>query len=167
MANVVTHSRFQLNAIDAETLKGMGVEVLSDFPSDAELGLTNPEFGEEVLCTLSVEEFSIYVEMAQIGKEIERITKGITARKLREVADRMQGDEDLMDAAVAGVENATKNFFESDEEEDHFHTLNAKFSLLRSTLYWVLGERYNVHSWRCGVRTKRRLVKIEKRIPNG
>ncbi|AHC30478.1 hypothetical protein CC53_gp061 [Rhizobium phage vB_RleS_L338C] len=167
MSKVVTHSRFQLSDINAETLKGMGVEVLADFPSDADLGLTTPAYGEEVLGTLSVEEFSIFVEMNHLSKEIERITKSIAARKMREVADRMEGDDDLMSAAVMGVESAGKNFFDNEEEEDHFHTLNAKFALLRSTLYWVLGERYHVHSWRCGIRANRRFVKVEKRLPNG
>lgn len=167
MADVVTHSRFRLNEIDTETLKGMGVEVLTDFPSDADLGLADPKYGEEVLGTLTSEEFSIFVEFIEVSREIETMQKGITSRKLREVADRIQEDGDLTAAAFSAVSEVTKNLFDKDEDEQHYFWLSAKAALLKSTFYWVLGEKFECHQWRCGVRSKRRFVRIERRTANG
>jgi len=167
MADVVTHSRFRLNTLDTETLRGMGVEVLTDFPSDADLGINDPKYGEEVLGTLSDEEFSIFVELIEVNREIETMQKGITSRKLREVADRIQEDGDLTRAAFSAVTEVTKNLFETDEDEQRYFMLSAKAALLKSTFYWVLGEKFECHQWRCGVRSKRRFVKTERRTANG
>lgn len=167
MANVVTHSRFQINELDAETLKGMGVEVLTDFPSDADLDLSDPEYGEEIVATLTTEEFSIFVEMAAISDEIATIRNSIISRKLREVADKVLANNDLAETAMDAAKKATEELFETEEDEARFFQLTAKMNLLKSTFYWVLGERYQCHAFRCGVRTRRRFVKIGKRAVNG
>lgn len=168
MSNVVTHSRFQLDKIDADTLKGMGVEVLTDFPSDAELGIPGIKAGEIVLGTLTEEEFSIFVEMVELTSEIEGIQKAITARKLHEAAEKLVMQEgNLFEAASETVGDALGNLFQDEDEEMQFFTATAKLNLLRSTFYWVMGEKHNCHNYRTGVRTNRRFVRLAKRAVNG
>lgn len=168
MSRVVTHSRFQLDKIDADTLKGMGVEVLTDFPSDEEIGLSGINPGEVVLGTLTDEEFSIFVEMWELQSQMQQTVKDITARKMRETADKLanQGG-DLLKAAAASLEGIEANLFQDEEECIGYFTAQAKLNLVRSTFYWVLGDKYNCHDYRCGVRSGRRFVRIAKRTPNG
>jgi hypothetical protein len=167
MASVVTHARFQLDKIDAETLASMGVEVLHDFPSDDDLGLENTKSGEKVVGTLTEEEFSLYVDMIETSTQIQNIGKAISARKMREIADQMEKDGDIMKVATEAVQHARDHMFESDEAEAQFFRLQSRMSLMSATFYWIMNEKYDCHGFKSGVRTKRRFVTKGKRTLNG
>ena len=145
----------------------MGVKVITDFPSDDELGLESMKAGERVVGTLTEEEFALYCEMVQTSKRLQAIGKAVAARKMREMADRMETNGDLLAVAADVVSNVSKDMFPQEEEEIEFFRLQGYMNVMTATFYWTLNEKYGVHHFKSGVRTNRRFVVKERRSTNG
>lgn len=165
MDNVVSHARFKLDPSGVEHLRSMGVQILSDFPSEEELGLVPPDTanGEQVLGTLTDDEFSVFVGIWNTQAELANIGKAITSRKLHEAAEKALTSESPQ-AFIEDVRSGMTGMIWSDEEEAALSfQLQAKLTFLKGLLYWTLGERFNCHQFKTGVRTGRRFVTKERR----
>lgn len=164
MANVVSHERFKLDPAGVEHLRALGVEIKSDFPDEKTLGLIDPQFseGEKVLGTLTDEEFAVFVEIWRCQAQLSNIGKTITSRKLREAADMVMDTENPQDFLNDVKENARKPYTD-DEEAAVVFELRAKMTFLKGLFYWQMGEKYDCHAYRTGIRSGRRFVLKDRR----
>lgn len=160
--NVVTHARFRLGPEVMENLRGLGVEVIHDFPPDETMGLKEPQYGETVLGTMTDEEYSVFVEIWQCQNEMTTMMKDITARKLHRAADLVATSDTPTDF-IQNIKDDAQVIYQTPEEAQRSFYLQAKIAFLKGLLYWQLGEKYNCHEFKSGVRNKRRFVRKERR----
>jgi hypothetical protein len=162
MADVVTHARFKLDKDGLDRLKQMGVEVLTDLPSDDEMGLQEPQYGEQVLGNLTDEEFTIFVDIWRVQNEMTDIMKAITARKLHEAGD-LVATSDSPQQFIESVQQNSHVVYQTADEAKRSFLLQAKLNFLKGLFYWQMGEKYDCHDYKLGVRSKRRFVRKERR----
>jgi hypothetical protein len=125
------------------------------------LDMPEPAYGEEVIGTLTAAEAALFHDLYKANLDAEGRTKDIVGRKLEKLGSAVRslgggkGIIDLVnDEELANVD---------DDEQNSYHRLTQRAAMLHTALYFHVGERLNAHGWRLGIRSKGRVVRIERR----
>lgn len=124
----------------------------------ANVKLSEPAYGEETVGTLEPEEASIFAELFGLTEQMAVAKRRLFAAGFKQVGEVLTS-EDTTDMAGA-FEQA--NPFRGDAAKDFFR-LQQKVGMLHATLHFYLGERFDSHDWRLGVRSRGRVVRIAQR----
>jgi len=156
-AEVVTHTRFQ-KAGDLDALRDAGIEVKGEIPTDADLDLKAPIHGEIAVGEASDEDMLIYAQMVETLREREQFEMELTRRGLADASEKAGEAKNMGDfiEQMTGIEG-------KDEDRAKFFRLQQLMEMLKSTLYFRIGERLDMHHFRLAIRTNRRIVKLTGR----
>lgn len=163
--NVVTHANFALPAEQLEKLRGAGVDVSTKLTQAQvdELGLKEPQYAETTAGELTDEESTLYYALWRTKQSLEDRTRTLVGDAITKVggeirdSDRNKSMQDVLD------DGAMKLDFDSDEVAEEYFAIQQKSAYLHSLFYWMIGERLGKHSYRLGVRSRLRVVSVEKR----
>jgi hypothetical protein len=142
-------------------LRGEGVVVQRDSIL-ADLSLPDPRYGEEVVGELSDDELFLFAELAKLNLDLEAKGREIVGKSLSMAGEAIR-NSDHTKPLMEALQNS--NIMESASEDDarQIFTLQQRVNMLHSTLHYHLGERFDAHHWRLGVRSRGRVVKIARR----
>jgi hypothetical protein len=160
MTNVVTHSRFATADRLAE-LRAQGAIVhgdtdLSDIP------LQEPQYGETIVGKLNADEAALFIELFETRAELDKRGRALMARQLTSAGQKIEAAP-TNEAMVEALKDQDGPTFDNDADGLEFFRLQQKANMLHATFHWALGERFESHDWRLGVRTDSRVVQIERR----
>lgn len=163
-AEVLTSTRFGLDASALDRLRGAGVKVavVDAFPSDDEIGLLDPQAGEVVLGTLDDDDFAAFVELWRVSNELGDMVKAMTARQLKAAADDVEHSASPSEW-VDNVNKRVQTTLMDDEEAKRFFELSARSNMIKAVLYYDLSTRFDCHEYEIGVRSRRRFVRKDRR----
>lgn len=164
-SNVVTHANFALPEEQLEKLRGAGVDVSTKLTQSQidELGLKEPQYGETTAGELTDEEATLYYALWQSKQSVEDRTRTLVGDAITKVggeirdSDRSKSMQDVLD------DGEIKMDFVNDEAAEEYFAVQQKSSYLHALFYWTVGERLGKHSYRLGVRSRLRVVSLEKR----
>ncbi len=136
----------------------------------ADMSLQEPDYGEDFVDNATPEEASLYYQMWSTFQVGERTFRGAVADAL------IRGGEALREAdlktnmvdALRGDEESNV-YFKTEEEAEAFSKVAQHHAMLRALLWYKVGERLGMHSWRLGFRRPKsgsndmRIVKTKKR----
>lgn len=159
MSNVSTHARFGVNL---DELRAAGIEVELHHTDDtlASVHLDDPKYGEALLGDLTQEERALYIEMYKCNIELEGLAREYMGAHITRIGNAIRSSDKYKPLHEAVREEDCKMDFGDDENRDAFFRLQAKERVLRSNLYWSIGERHNAHRFSIGVRSKFRAYKV-------
>lgn len=138
---------------------GLNVEEHVDL---TDLPLQEPQRGEEVVGTLTETEAALFKILYDTSQEVEDMMRegvGAAMARLGE-AIRTSDRNKSMHEVLSNGEMAPEF---TDEQEQKFFRLQQLSGYCHAMFHYTLGERLGLHSWRLGVRSKNRIVKIAKR----
>jgi hypothetical protein len=152
-AQILTSAKF-LNEKTTEQLKSLGIEISAKVQLEA-LDLPEPAYGEEVMTELDEDEALLFAELYHLNEALDAKRRDYMAESLAKLGSslRERSERDL----------TPENFRMSDAQEKEVHRLQQQASMLHAMLYWRLGERLDCHEFRMGVRSRGRVVKLERR----
>lgn len=169
MAEVLTHERFT-SPDRAKELEEAGIIVLSDVDKRFEEldAIGEPEYGETIIdgALATKEEKAYLIALAEIETEMAEAERRIQADLLRLVADRF-------DAADVSERNWREMVADMGDDElpDNIGENITKLlratriaGMLHNTLYFGIAERLDLHAYGIGIRTKGRIVKMERKF---
>ncbi len=139
-----------------------------------EMGLTEPEYGEDFVDFATDEEASIYYQMWQTFQVAERgFRKAVGDALVR--GGHALAESDLKQNIVEALrgDEGTNVYFENDEKAEEFSKVAQRHAFLKALLYYKVGERLGMHSWHLGFRRPKsgsdslRVVKTKKRWDAG
>jgi hypothetical protein len=172
VSNVVTVDRWSLTSENLARLREDGLTVHRTFPTDAELGLPEPCYGEQIVGTLTDDEFSLFVEYALCAKQMSDMAKTevvgavkLVGQKLIDLSDQMQNldPSKMSEKDMNDMLQKLKTIDPREEQIKTLHRLEAKKDMIKNIFYWNVHERFDLHDWSTGVRSGRRFVKLKKR----
>lgn len=158
MTNVVAPKAFQAR-IDEDTLKrleAMGV-ILEDTSGFDDLPLTEPKYGEEVIGELTDEETRIFVSFYRVNEELTALNREIGGGLLESIGRDMKAGK-VPENEVYEVEDHVEP-----DQAKVFFRLACQRDYLKALLYFTIGERLDCYEWHTGIRSKKRVVRTEKR----
>lgn len=157
--NVIADARF-LTPDRILELEAAGATVHIDTALEA-LDLPEPEYGEVIVGTLTPAEAALFADLYAANLAGEERTKQLLGAKLEKLGSSIRslgggkGLASLMDDA---------NLTDVDDEElNEYHRLTQRAAMLHTAFYYHVGERLSSHGWRLGIRSKGRIVRIERR----
>lgn len=153
-AEVITHARFQ-KAGDLDALREAGVEVMGEIPTDADLDLKAPIHGEIAVGEATDDEMLIYAQMVQTLHDREKFEMELTRAGLA-----MASDKAVEANTVSELIEKMTGEQGKDEDKAKFFRFAMMLEMLKSTLYFRIGERLDLHHFRLAIRTNRRIVKL-------
>lgn len=161
-SNVITSAAFAMTPEHIARLRAAGVDVQGS-PDLGDLEIPDPKYGEDIIGTLTVEEALIYRDLRramEVADDLERNAAGKAIEELgRQIAssDRRKSMQEVLardgETPLALEPETAETMFAAIQRQQHLHAM----------LYFLVGERLKAHSWRLGVRSKGRVVKIERR----
>ena len=159
---VITSAAFAMTPEHIARLRAAGVDVQGS-PDLGDLDIPDPKYGEEIVGTLTVEEALIYRDLRramEVADDLERNAAGKAIQELgRQIAasDRKKSMREVLardgETPLALDPETAETMFAAMQRQQHLHAM----------LHFLMGERLAAHSWRLGVRSKGRVVKIERR----
>lgn len=163
--NVITHERFALSDEAKARIKAAGVEVGSVLTAAqiGEMKLREPQYAEVLQGDCTQEEAAIFYELFKTQRQLDdraRNAVGDAFKKLGGTIAESDRSKSISEAVESGE---IKLVFDKDEDAEEFYRLQQLASYLHATFYWMVGERLGKHSDRLGVRSKMRVVAVEKR----
>jgi hypothetical protein len=165
MSNIVaTHARFGTNV---QHLRDLGVEI-SVHHDDADLSdiqLEEPKYGEMLLGTVTDDERQMFIDLYRANVEMEGLTREYMGAAITRLGDAIRTSDRHKPFHEAVREDAASLDFGGPDNQLAFFRLQQKINVLKSMLYWSLGERFDAHDWSIGIRSKWRAVKVACRIP--
>ena len=160
--NVVTSAAFALKPEDIARLRAAGVDVQGN-PDLGDLDIPDPRYGEDIIGVLTVEEALIYRDLRRamdVADDLERTAAGKALEEMGRVIATSDRSKSMRD--VLARDGETQLSLDPDTAERMFQAIQRQ-AHLHAMLHFLLGERLGVHAWRLGVRSKGRVVKIERR----
>lgn len=142
-------------------LRGTGVTVdrariLQD------LALPEPSYGEQTIGELTDDELFVVADLTKLKSDLETAGRELVGKNMSKVGDLIRtSDHNKPLMEVLQGSNIMENV--SEEEAKLFFTLQQRVNMVHSTLHYHLGERFDAHDWRLGIRSRGRVVKIEHR----
>lgn len=149
--NVVMPAAFAART-DAETLASLREQgVVTGTLVLDETTLKEPEYGEEIIGTLTEEETQLFAAYREAHATLQELQRKVGAELLHRMGDAIaqQKEKEMFDNAPPI----------QDSEAKEFHRLMRKVEYLKAMFFWVIGEKYKAHDHILGVRTKRRIIK--------
>ena len=136
----------------------------------AEMGLHEPEYGEDFVDNATAEEASIYYEMWKTFEVAERAFRKAVGDALVRGGEALR-ESDLKKNIVDALRGDDEShvYFKTEEEAEEFSKVAQRHVFLKALLYYKVGERLGLHSWRLGFRRPKsgsndmRIVKTTKR----
>lgn len=157
---VVTHARFVTPERLIE-LSEQGAEVSVETLL-ADIDLPEPNYGELIIGTLTAQEAAFYRDLYRANVALEEEGRNMVGQGLAQIGNTIrQSDRNKPLAEV--LRNTDLMGLASDEEAKHYFCLQQRASMLHAVFYFNLGERLDAHEWRLGIRSRGRVVKIERR----
>jgi hypothetical protein len=157
---VVTHTRFVTPERLVE-LSEQGAEVNVDTIL-VDIDLPEPNYGEVILGTLSAPEAAFYIDLYKANVALEEEGRNMVGMGLAQIGNSIrQSDRNKPLSEV--LRNTDLMGLASDDEAKHYFKLQQRAAMLHSVFYYNLGERFDAHEWRLGIRSRGRIVKIERR----
>ena len=137
-----------------EQLKALGIEISTRTQLEA-LDLPEPAYGEQILGELNDDEAAVFQELFHLNMLIETRRREYVADSLGKLGQSLrEGTERDLSADQFKIPEAV---------EREVHRMMQQAAMLHAMLYWRIGERFDCHEWRLGVRSRGRIVKIERR----
>ena len=162
MAQVYTDARCGGRAT-LDRLADAGVEVKASGVYE-HVTLAEPQYGEVVLGELLTQERDLFVQLYDLRLEIEGLAREYVGAAISRMGESVRNsDRNRPLAEVFQSPDQQQMAFGSEEKQEAFFRLQHMAELLHAEFYWRVSERYCVHGWRVGVRSRFRLVKIEAR----
>ncbi len=164
MGDLITHERFG-GAKVMEQLRDLGVEVsekVSQEELDA-LGLREPGYGEQLMGTCTDDEAALFYALCVARKWLEDRSRTLMGEAIASVgvkirdSDRDKSMSELMQGDDVQMQ------FGSDESAEEYFKFQQKSAMLHGLFYWTVGERIGYHHHRLGIRSKMRIVTVERR----
>ena len=122
--------------------------------------LPDPQYGEEVIGSLSEDDCKAFVLMHQADVEMHRLDREIGGALMEVAGQKIKTGE--FDPRQA---NTMADLAQVDEVKAiEFCRLLAFTSQVKAAFWWTVGERFNAHDYRLSVRSKRRVVKLMRRF---
>jgi hypothetical protein len=159
---VVTHERFAGGAarqpaqpFDLDQLRRVGLVTEADADAIDALGLREPYPGEEVIGKLTADEAAIYVALHNAVKEQESAQHTVGGNFLIRTGEKIKTgnrDSDILPEDVVTPEEVVRLFRTQRRAES-----------LKAILYWQISERLGSHDWVLSVRSKSRVVRIQRK----
>jgi len=160
MGEVIADRRF---GADVEGLRKTGIEIreTDDF---SDLVLPEPQYGEYILGELTADEKLLYAELNRTHTRLEKLGREYAARSLERLGSAVR-TSDPSKSLIETFKNSEPQqyVFDSEQEKMEFYQLQHRHGVLHANFYWIIGERFGVHHWSCGVRSKFRAVKVKER----
>lgn len=161
---VVTHHRFG-GLGTADRLREAGVDVRNALTQDQvdEMKLPEPRYGEATVGTCTDEEAVLYRELWGVQQELEDKSWNLAADALTRIgatireSDRGKPMHELIKSGEMELS------FDSDDDAEVYFRLQQRAVHLHAMFYWMIGERLGNHRSRLGVRSRMRIVTVEKR----
>lgn len=124
------------------------------------LDIPEPEYGEEIIGTLTAPEAALFIDLYKANAEVEERTKEMVGRKLEKLGSAVRS---LGSKSLSALADAPELTSVDDEEQNGYHRLSQRAAMLHTAFYYHVGERLNAHGWRLGIRSKGRIVRIARR----
>ena len=160
-SNVVTIPSW-VKTEDIPRLREAGVSV-EGTPDLDDLDLPGPKYGEEIVGSVTAEEAVVLRDLStasEVAEDLERSAAGKAVEQLgRQIAT---SDRKKTLQEVLGSDGETPLALDAESAEVMFSAMQRK-NHLHAMLHYMMGERLKLHSWRLGVRSKGRIVKIGRR----
>ncbi len=169
--NVITHERFGGGNKDIETsvkkdVLQIGVENVRITVTEeeiAEMKLSEPGYGEETMRYWDSAEQIMFRELWECQKWLENEGRNILGEGLAKVgadildSDRNKSLDDLL------ADGKIKMDFIDDARGSLYFKVQRRVAMLHALFHWTVGERLSRHHHRLGVRSKMRIVTVERR----
>jgi hypothetical protein len=159
MSTVATHSRF---GADLDHLRGLGIAI-SVHQSEEDLSsiqLDEPRYGETLLGNLTDEEKAMYVDLYQSSMDLEGLHREYVGAAIARIGNTIRAS-DRHKPLMMEEQNID---FGGPENRLAYCRLEQRVNVLKSNLYWSIGERYGCHDWSIGVRSKFRAFKVAEKV---
>jgi hypothetical protein len=161
---VVTHARFVGRSPDApapqpfdiEQLRRVGLVTTETADAIDGLNLREPQFGEVVVGQLTPDEAAQYVALHNASQERTKIERRVGGDFLMRAGEKIKASTDD-DLAVNPEDVVTE-----DEAVSLFRS-QRKAESLKAILYWQISERLGYHDWFLSVRSKSRIVRLNRK----
>jgi hypothetical protein len=162
--NVVTHQRFvgrqqgdpAPQPFDIEQLRRVGLVGTETAEALSELNLREPQFGEVTVGTLTPDEAVIYAAFHKAHSERQAIERSLGGDLLMRAGSKIK--EATEDDLVVTADDVV-----SEEEAVTMFRAQRKAESLKAILFWQISERIGYHDWLLSVRTKGRIVRINRK----
>ncbi len=169
--NIITHERFGggnkdvSTAVKKDVLQISGGDIRTHVSEEeiSEMKLTEPGYGEETIGYCDSAEQIMFRELWECQKWLENEGRNILGEGLTKVgtdildSDRNKSLEDVL------AEGQIKMDFVDDERGAAYFKIQRRVAMLHALFHWTVGERLNRHHHRLGVRSKMRIVTVERR----
>lgn len=142
--------------MDAETLAGLQEQgmLIKEASVIDEIELDDPKYGEDILGTLTEEETKLFVNYHAASAEMDDLHRACGSNLIikagEAIRDKKEKDFDTSDSIV---EEEAYAFFQKQRQVD----------VLKSLLFWYIGERLDCHDHVLGIRSKRRIIKGQRK----
>ena len=162
--NVVTSDRFSRSEVrqpytreELEELQKQTV-VTSDYSCIDSLELQEPQRGEQIIGTMTEEECAIFVSFYEAKSIADKVNRKLSGTVLRGMGAAIEEENEEEFFTGGGLNDSLDKelavtFFREQRRADY----------LKNRLYWMLGERFGVHDYSVGIRSKRRVVKGQRK----
>lgn len=161
MAQVLTNPRF-LDDVALDRLRKLGIDIKPTAAIDA-LELPEPRYGEAVVGELTDEEALLFRELYDANQALETRTRELIAAGLTKAGDLIRHSDRHKPLSEVFKNNESPVSFDNEADGLVYFTLQQRAAMLHATFYFAIGERLGLHDWRLGVRSRARVVKIERR----
>lgn len=143
-----------------QELADVGVDVTASFDG---LALPEPQYGEQTIGNLTEDEARLFVAFFNAQAELEDMHRNTMGAILRRAGDQIAKSDRSknLGAALQGTKLAE---FDNEADEKSFCRMQMLVDYLRNALFFQIAERLDCHSFKIGVRSKRRIVKTGRRI---
>ena len=158
--NILTHRRFA-SVERLQELASAGALVIDETRDWSDMGLQEPQYGEELLGPLDLDEKSLFFALYDANREMEDKTRTMMGNQISRVGQTIR-DSDRSRSLSEAMADAEMTF-ESDDEAMEYFRLQKLSAMLHANFHWTIGERFKAHDYVLGVRTQGRVYRVEKR----
>lgn len=156
-ADIVTPPQFaaKMDADRLADLKAKGLLVKDACPID-DLELPEPQYGDEIIGTLTPEEAELYVSVFLLSERIDELNRQGASEVLIGMGEavREKKEADIFE---------NQNQFVTAEFAIEFFKTGRKLDYLKGLFFWTVSERLDCFDHVIGIRSKRRIVRNRRR----
>jgi nucleotidyltransferase/DNA polymerase involved in DNA repair len=156
MSNILTSSKFKIPEEQMARLREAGARISTVKALD-EVKLNLPGPGEQVVGSLTEEEMVLFLQACEAIDKMEEAHRQLVSRQLAAMSHAA-----LTSAQMAEMHNV-KPSPEDQAIIDEYCEWRHLQEYLRTTLWWMVGSRLNIHDHHLGVRKGGKIVKLTRR----
>lgn len=154
-AEILTPSKFaaRMDESKLEGLRNNGLLVKDACPID-DLELPEPQYGEQIIGTLTAEEAELYASIYSLSGKLEELNRTGASNAFIATGEaiRDKREKDIVEKGMVS-EDFAKEFFRTQRQLEY----------LKSLFFWTLSSRLDCFDYIIGVRSRRRIIKSERR----